>query len=100
MRSNGLRFTGPLQHKQLRQDGDALKPDAEGPGDFEEGVLHGEEDGQDEGEAEEEFNAEGVEVGVVGRLVGARHQVDNVALRGDEEDFKDEVVGGSGPGEV
>ena len=100
MRGNGLCFTGPLQHEQLRQNGDALEPNAEGPGDFEEGVLHGEEDGQDKGEAEKEFYAEGVEVGVVCWLVGARHQVDDVALRGDEEDFEDEVVGGSGPGEV
>lgn len=38
------------------------------------------------------MDAEGIDIGVVRGLVGICHEVDDVALRADEENFEDEVV--------
>jgi hypothetical protein len=100
MRRDGLGLSRALQHEELGQNGNALKPDGEGPAKLENGVAHGEEDGEHAGKEEEELDAEGIEVGVVGGLVPGRHQVDDVALRRDEEDFEDEVVRRRRPREV
>lgn len=103
MRRNRLRAARALQHEQLRQDRDALEPDAEGPQHFRRDVLVGEEDGEDGGAAEEVLDFEGVLVGVVGGLVVVEHQPDDVGLGGDEDDFEGGVpegVGGVCPEEI
>jgi hypothetical protein len=102
MRRNRLRFSRSLQHKQLRQNSDTLQPDAKRPGDFVGRVVVREQDCYDSGAAEQVLYFEGVEVGVVGRLVGCCHEVDCVAGGGEEEDLVDGVVGavGEGPEDV
>ena len=103
MRRNRLRAARALQHEQLRQDRDALEPDAEGPQHFRRDVLVGEEDGEDGGAAEEVLDFEGVLVGVVGGLVVVEHQPDDVGLGGDEDDLEGGVpegVGGVCPEEI
>ena len=103
MRSNRLRATRALQHEQLRQDRNALKPDAKRPQHFRRDVLVREQDGEDGGAAEEVFDLEGVLVGVVGGLVVVEHQPDDVGLGGDEDDLEGGVpegVGGVCPEEV
>ena len=62
---DGLRLAGSLEHEQLGQDGYALEPDGEGPGELEGGVAVGEEEGEDGDGGEEVGEAEGVERGVV-----------------------------------
>jgi len=84
MRSNRLGLTSPLQQKQLWQNSHRFQPDAESPEDFRWCVLVGEDDGEDEGAAEEVLDPEGVDVGVVGGLVGCGHQVDGVAGGAEE----------------
>jgi hypothetical protein len=103
MRGNRLRATGALQHEQLRQDRNALEPDAEGPEHFRRSVPVGEQDGEDGGAAEEVLDFEGVLVGVVGGLVVVEHQPDDVGLGGDEDDLEGgipEGVGGVCPEEI
>lgn len=103
MRGNRLRAAGTLQHKQLGQDGDALEPDAESPEDFGGSVVGGEEDCEDRGATDQVLDAEGVLVGVVGGLVVVEHEVDDVGLGGDEDDFEGcvpERGGGVCPEEV
>lgn len=87
-----------LQHEQLRQDGHALKPDAEAPEDLARVVFRREEGAQDEGTEEEVLNAEGVEGGGLSGFVGRHHQVERVARGGDEEDLEDAVVVAVGEG--
>lgn len=97
---DGLGLAGALQHEELGQDRDGLEPDGEGPEDLEEAVVVGEEQGHDGGAAEEVLDAERVEVGIVGRLVGCRHEVDDVALGADEHKLEEEVVRRVGREEV
>jgi hypothetical protein len=52
----------------------------------------GEKDGQDSCSSEEVLDSEGIDVGIVGGLVGVGHEVDDVALRAKEKDLEDEVV--------
>ena len=92
VRRDGLGLSGALQHEELRQDGHRLQPDGEGPHDLGDGVLVGEEDGEDGGAAQEVLDAEGVDVGVVRGLVGVAHEVEDVPLRAHEHDLEDEVV--------
>lgn len=92
MGRDGLGLAGALQHKQLREDGHRLEPDGKGPQDLGRRVLDGEEDREHGSAGEEVLDAEGVEVGGVGGLVGVGHEVDDVTLRADEEDLEDEVV--------
>ena len=103
MRSNRLRATRALQHEQLRQDRNALKPDAKRPQHFRRDVLVREQDSEDGGAAEEVFDFESVLVGVVGGLVVVEHQPDDVGLGGDEDDLEGGVpegVGGVCPEEI
>ena len=92
VRRDGLGLASALEHEELGQDGDRLEPDGEGPEDLPRVVVVREQDGQDGGAAQEVLDPEGVEVAVVGRLVRVDHQVDDVPLCADEEDFEDEVV--------
>lgn len=87
-----LGLAGTLEHKQLGENGDRLEPDGEGPGDLGEAVFVGEDDGKNSGAGEEVLDTEGIGVGVVGGLVGVRHQVEDVSLGAEEEDLEDEVV--------
>lgn len=100
VRRDGLGLAGALQHEELREDGDGLEPDGEGPEDLGGAVRVGEEDGEHGGAGEEVLHAECVRVGVLRRPVRVRHQVDDVALGADEEDLEDEVVGRLGPEDV
>lgn len=92
MGRDGLGLAGALQHEELGQDGDGFEPDGERPQDFGEGVFVGEDDGEDGGASEEVLDFEGVDIGVVGGLVGVGHEVDDVALAADEEDLEQEIV--------
>jgi len=80
--------TGALQHEELRQNRNTLQPDAERPEHLGGGVLVGEHNGKHAGSAEEVFDAESVLVRVVGGLVIVEHQVDDVGLGSDEDDFE------------
>ena len=64
--------------------------------DFCDFVFVGEEDGDDGGAAEEVFDFEGVDVGVLGRFVVIEHEVEGVGLGGEEEELENGVVEGSG----
>lgn len=77
---DGLGLASSLQHEELGKNGNRLKPDGKGPKDFGEGVLVGEDDGQEGSSGEEILDSERINVGVVGWLVCVRHQVDDVTL--------------------
>lgn len=100
VRGNRLGLAGALEHEQLREDGDRLEPDAEGPEDLRQGVLVGPDQGEGCGGAKEVLDFEGVDVGVVGGFVGVCHEVEDVALAGDEEDLEEDVVEAVGLEEV
>lgn len=126
MRRDGIRLSSPLQHKQLGQDGNRLEPDGEGPEDLRcishdvraarrsqgqsesanthlgETVVVGEKQGQESADTEEVLDFEGVEVGVMGRLIFVQHQVDDVTGGSDEEQFEGGEVErvGQGPEQV
>lgn len=87
-----VRLAGALQHEQLRQDGDGLEPDAEGPQDLDRLVFEGEEERHDGCAHEQVLNTEGVEGRRLRRPVGRRHQVDGVGRGGQEEELEDGVV--------
>lgn len=97
---NGFCLASALQHKQLREDGHRLEPDGEGPHDLGGRVVVGEGDGEDGGTAKEVLHSEGIDVDIVGGLVGVGHEVDDVALGADEEDLEDEVVDAVGRKEI
>lgn len=94
--SDGLGLASTLEHEELGQDGDGLEPDGEGPEDLPEGVVVGEDDGQGGGASKQVLDAERVLIGVIGGLVGGRHQVDDVALGGNEENLEDQVPEAAG----
>ncbi len=58
-------------------------------------VFVGKEDCDDGGAAEEVFDFEGVDVGVLGWFVVVEHEVEGVGLGGEEEKFEDGVVEGA-----
>lgn len=86
----------------MREDGYGFEPDAKGPEDFTGGILVGVDNCQEQRAAEKILDPEGIEVGIVGRLVGCGHQVDGVPARGEEKQFEYCVIGrvGEGPEEV
>jgi hypothetical protein len=89
---DGLGLTSSLKHKELGKNGHRLEPDGKGPQNLGKGIVVGEDDSKDSGSSKEVLDAEGVDIGIVGRLVGVGHEVDDVTLRAKEEDFEDEVV--------
>lgn len=89
-----LCFTGALKHEELGQNCDRLEPNGKGPEDLRDGVGVWEDDGEDGGTGEEVLHLEGIDVGIVGRLVCVCHEVHNVSLGTDEHDLEDEVVEG------
>lgn len=91
-----LRAAGALKHEQLRQDRDALEPDAEGPQHLARVVLVGEQDAEHGRAAKQVLDAEGVLVRVVRGLVVVEHQVDDVGLRADEDNLEGRVPEGGG----
>lgn len=97
---DGFCLASALQHKQLREDGHRLEPDGKGPHDLGGRVIVGEGDGEDGGTAKEVLHSEGIDVDIVGGLVGVGHEVDDVALGADEEDLEDEVVDAVGREEI
>lgn len=97
---DGLSLSGSLQHEELGENGHGLEPDGEGPEYLGEGVVIGECDGKDGGTGEEVLDAEGIDVGVVGGLVGVGHEIDDVSLRTEEEELKDKVVDAIGREDV
>lgn len=100
MGRDGLSLARALQHEQLRENGHGLEPDGEGPQDLGRRVLVGEDERESGRSAEEVLHAEGIDVEVVRRLVGVGHEVDDVALRANEEDLEDEVVEAVGRKEI
>jgi len=98
-----LSAPGALQHEELRQNRDTFQPDAEGPKHLGGSVFVGEYDGKHGGSSEEVFGAECVLVWIVGGLVIVEHQVDDICLRGDEDDLEGGVPerkGRVGPQEI
>lgn len=92
VRCDGFGLASSLKHEELGKNGHRLQPDGKGPHDFGKGVLVREQNGQHSGASEEVLDAEGVDVGIVCRLVGVGHEVDDVSLGSDEHDFKGQVV--------
>lgn len=77
MRGDGLCLAGALEHEQLREDGDRLEPDREGPCELEQRVLVVEEQRSDHDRHEEVVEPEGVERSVLRRPeVSALHERD------------------------
>jgi len=89
---DGVGLAGALQHEELRQDGDGLEPDAEGPEDLERRVLVGEEQREHRRAEQQVLHAEGVEGRGLRGLVRRRHQVEGVAGGGEEEQLEERVV--------
>lgn len=85
---DGLSLPCPLQHKELGHDSDGFQPDGEGPENLGHRVLVRQQDGQHGGASEQIFDAECIDVRVIGGLVGGRHEVKDVALRADEGDLE------------
>lgn len=65
MRRDRFCFTGALEDEELREDGDGLEEDGEGPEDLRQVVGVVEEDPEEERGAEEELDAESVDGRVV-----------------------------------
>ena len=103
MRRDIIRLARPLQHKQLRQYRHGFQPYRKRPQHFRRGVGVREEDAEGGGAAEEVLDFQGVERGVVGGFVVVDHEVEDVGLGGEEEEFEDWVVDlarGEGPEDV
>jgi len=67
---DGLCLACALEHEELGEDGDGFEEDGEGPEDLGEGEGVVEDESEDEGGAEEEFDFECVDRGVVCWPVG------------------------------
>ena len=65
MRSDGFRLAGALKHKELRQDGDRLEPDGEGPSEFKGRIFIVEDERQQDDGWDEVCQAESVERGIL-----------------------------------
>jgi len=89
-----FRLAGLRHHEQLRQDGNWLQVDGEGPEDLHDGELVVEGQGQQDAGAKEELNPEGVVVSVVGGLELDVHQVDRGGRGSDKEHLHCGVVDG------
>jgi len=100
MGGDGLGLAGALEHEELRKNSYRLEPDGEGPQNLGDGVVIGEDDGEDSSSSEEVLYSEGVDIGIVGRLVGVGHEVDDVTLGAKEHDLEDEVVDAIGFEEI
>lgn len=96
MRRYGLRAPSPLEHEKLRQNRHRFQPDAERPKHLRQRPLVRKEDSQNGGAREQVFDSEGVVVGIHGRFVVFEHQIYDVGLCRQEEDFEECVVGGAG----
>lgn len=70
MRRDSLCLPCSLKHEELGEDGDGLQEDGERPENFCEGELVVEDEGKDKAGANEVFNAEGINGGVMGGTVG------------------------------
>lgn len=92
VRRDGLSLSGALEHEQLGKNGDSLEPDGESPENLREGVLVGEKQSENSSTGEQVLDLEGIDVGIVGRLVGVGHEVDDVSLGADEHDLEEQVV--------
>ena len=92
MRRDGLSLSSALKHEQLRKNCDRLEPDGESPENLGNGVLVGEENSENTGASEQVLDLEGIDVGIVGGLVGVGHEVDDVSLGTDEHDLEEQVV--------
>jgi len=89
---NRLRLSSALEHEQLWEDCDGLKPDGEGPEDLGEVELVVEYEGEDKAGCEEIFDFEGVNGRVMRWSVFELHEIENVAAAADEEELHDRVV--------
>lgn len=65
MRCDCLRLARPLQHEELRENSNRLEEDGERPQNLREAELVVEDEGEDEAGADEVFNLEGINRGVV-----------------------------------
>ena len=70
MRRDRLRLAGTLEHEQLREDGDRLDEDGEGPHDFGEAEVVVEDERQQHARPEQVLDAECVNGRVVRRSAG------------------------------
>lgn len=89
---DGLGLASSLQHEQLGKNGHRLEPDGERPENLLDGVLVWEDYGEKGSTHEQVLDAEGIDVGIVGRLVRVGHEIDDVSLGAEEEDFEDKIV--------
>lgn len=90
--SDSLGLTSSLKHEELRKNSHRLEPDGEGPHNLRKGVVVRKHDGENSSSSEEVLDAESVDIGIVGRLIGVGHEVDDVTLRAKKEDLKNKVV--------
>lgn len=89
---DGLGLARSLQHEKLGENRNRFEPDGKGPKNLGGDVFVGKDDGKSGRSGEEVLDLEGINVGVVGRLVGVGHEVDDVSLGTEEENFEKEVV--------
>lgn len=111
MRGDGFGLACPLKHEELRKNGHRFEPDGKRPKDLWpslsatllsfsdpavthlcECVLVREQYRQNCAGSNEVLYFEGIEIGVVGRLVVVKHQVDGVRGAADKDDLEDGVV--------
>jgi hypothetical protein len=109
VRSDCLCLACPLQHEQLRQDRDRLKPDGEGPENLAllasphvkylvlcsylwKRVVVWEYKSQHRARAQQVLHLERVEIWVVGGAVVVEHKVDSVGRGGEEDDLEEREV--------
>jgi len=92
MGSQDLDLASSLEEEELREDRDSLKVKRESPRDLEKHELLVEEEGEDGARGDEEDDAEGVVVLVVGVAVAVEHQVHDGVGGRQENDLHDPVV--------
>jgi len=89
---DGLCLPGLGDHEELGQDGHTLQVDGEGPQDLHHAKVVVEDQGEEDCRPQQELDAEGVMVPVVGGLEFEIHEVDGGSRAGDEEDLHAGVV--------
>lgn len=109
MRCNRFCFARSLQHEQLRQDGNRLKPDRKGPKNLQpisfvpsafpvcasyliHSVFIWKQDRQHRARAQQVLDLECIQVRVMSRLIIVQHQVYGIRRRRDEDDLEDGVI--------
>jgi len=92
MGSNRFCFPSLRDHEELREDGNTLQVDREGPEDLHDTELVVEDQGKNGDWSEEKLNAKCVVIAIIGCFELHEHQVDCSCCADNEEDLHDCIV--------